>query len=127
MRKSLVILALAAGPALGLGPAARAADAARGRELFARECASCHGPGGRGDGPVGQALAAKGTPPRDFTTGTFKFDPDRDGVRGTDADLDAVIRNGTSPYGGSPLMAPWSHLGDAAIADLVAFVRTLHP
>jgi mono/diheme cytochrome c family protein len=127
MKKPLAILALAAAPGLLLAPAARAADPERGRTLFAESCASCHGPGGRGDGPVGQALAAKGTPPRDFTSGDFKFDPDRDGVHGTDADLAAVIRNGTGPYGGSPLMAPWSHLGDAAIADLVAYIRTLRP
>jgi mono/diheme cytochrome c family protein len=120
-------LALAAAPALLLPAAAQAADAANGKQLFELNCASCHGVGGKGDGPTGQALAAQGTPPRDFTKADFKFDADKDGRPGTDADLAAVIENGAGPYGGSPLMAPWSHLGDPAIADLVAYIRTLHP
>ncbi len=36
-----------------------------GQELFLRYCASCHGPEGRGDGPVAASLA---TPPPDLTT-----------------------------------------------------------
>lgn len=36
----------------------------QGAELFARYCASCHGLGGRGDGPVAGALT---TPPPDLT------------------------------------------------------------
>ena len=127
MTKSLAILALPAALGLLLPPAARAADAANGKTLFEQNCSSCHGVGGKGDGPTGQALAAQGTPPRDFTKGDFKFDADKDGIPGTDADLAAVIENGSGPYGGSPLMAPWSHLGDAAIADLVAYIRTLRP
>jgi high-affinity iron transporter len=39
------------------------ADPARGAALFAAECASCHGPQGRGDGPAGQALDPR---PADF-------------------------------------------------------------
>lgn len=116
--------------ALGLAvlPAtAGAADAANGKTLFEANCASCHGVGGKGDGPTGVALAAQGTPPRDFTKAEFKFDVDKDGKAGTDADLAAVIKNGAGAYGGSPLMAPWAHLGDAAIADLVAHIRTFHP
>jgi mono/diheme cytochrome c family protein len=38
---------------------------ATGRELFGRECASCHGPEGKGDGPAGKALNPR---PRDFTS-----------------------------------------------------------
>ena len=122
-------LALAVGLLAAALPASRAdaADAANGKVLYEQNCVSCHGPGGKGDGPTGQALAAAGTPPRDFTTADFKFDADEDGKPGSDADLTAVIKNGAGPYGGSPLMAPWSHLGDAGIADLVAYIRTLHP
>jgi mono/diheme cytochrome c family protein len=124
-RAPALALALAAGL---LAPAfARAADAANGKLLFEQNCASCHGTGGKGDGPTGVALATQGTPPRDFTKADFKFDTDKDGKAGTDADLSAVIRNGAGAYGGSPLMAPWSHLGDAALADLVAHIRTFHP
>ncbi|MDU8911617.1 cytochrome c [Aestuariicoccus sp. MJ-SS9] len=35
-----------------------------GRMLFAENCASCHGPGGRGDGPHAASL---NTPPADLT------------------------------------------------------------
>jgi mono/diheme cytochrome c family protein len=38
---------------------------ARGRELYDRECATCHGPQGRGDGPGGKALDPR---PRDFSS-----------------------------------------------------------
>jgi mono/diheme cytochrome c family protein len=39
---------------------------ARGRELYDRECATCHGPDGKGDGPGGRALNPR---PRDFSSG----------------------------------------------------------
>jgi mono/diheme cytochrome c family protein len=39
--------------------------AARGKELFQTNCASCHGPQGRGDGPAAAALNPK---PRNFTS-----------------------------------------------------------
>ncbi len=121
---SLCLAALAFG--LSADPA-RAADAANGRVLYDLNCVSCHGTGGKGDGPTGAALASQGTPARDFTRAEFVYDTDRDGKSGTDADLHAVIENGAGAYGGSPLMAPWAHLGDAAIADIVAHIRTFHP
>jgi mono/diheme cytochrome c family protein len=103
-----------------------AGDPAKGKPVFEQNCASCHGVGGKGDGPTGVALAAQGTPPRDFTKAEFKFDADKDGKPGSDADLTLVIKNGAGAFGGSPLMAPWGHLGDATIADLVAYIRTFH-
>jgi mono/diheme cytochrome c family protein len=130
MSKSFLAFGLAAGLAasgLLVPAAAQAADAANGKTLFEQNCASCHGTGGKGDGPTGVALAAQGTHPRDFTKADFKFDTDKDGKVGTDADLANVIKNGAGAYGGSPLMAPWGHLGDAAIADLIAHIRTFHP
>ena len=104
--------------------AARAAgDPAKGKVLFETNCATCHGVSGKGDGPVGAALQP---PPRDFTKGEFKFDTDKDGKTGTDADLTNVIKNGAAAFGGSPMMAPWAQLPDSDIADLIAYVRTFH-
>ncbi len=108
--------------ALATAPAAEAADAAAGKGVYAANCVSCHGEAGDGKGPVGAALKPA---PRDFSKGEFKFDADGDGKAGTDADLVAVIRNGAAQYGGSPLMAPWGHLSDADIENVVAHIRTL--
>ncbi len=108
---------------LFVGTAASAeGNVENGNTLFQANCATCHGPGGKGDGPVGQALQP---PPRDFTVGDFKFDADGDGTPGTDADLLEVIKKGAGAYGGSPLMAPWGHLPESDINDLMAFIRTL--
>jgi hypothetical protein len=63
--------------------------------------------------------------PRDLSRGEFKFDPDKDGRTGTDADLAAVIKNGAAAFGGSPLMTPWAHLQEVEIQDLVAYIRLL--
>ena len=103
-----------------------AGDVAAGNARFQALCVSCHGPGGKGDGPTGLALAAAGQPaPRDFTVGEFKFDANKDGEVGTDADLAEVIRNGAAPYGGNPLMAPNPTLSDDDISNLIAFIRSL--
>lgn len=102
---------------------ALAADVAAGKAKYDTFCLSCHGPEGKGDGPVGAALNPK---PRDFSTGDFKFDADKDGTAGTDADLKLVIKNGAAAYGGSPMMAPWgATLSEQDLENLVAFVRSL--
>jgi mono/diheme cytochrome c family protein len=114
--------ALAAGTFLAT-PAAAAGDAAAGKAKYDMFCATCHGPGGKGDGPVGASLNPK---PRDFSKGEFKFDTDGDGKPGTDADLKNVVKNGGGAYGGSAMMAPWgATLSEADLANVVAFVRTL--
>lgn len=55
------ITALLSAPAL---QAEEALTAASGADLYAQLCASCHGPEGRGDGPVAATLS---TPPADLT------------------------------------------------------------
>jgi len=75
----------------------QAADVARGAQVFAQYCATCHGPQGLGDGPVGKTL---NPPPRNFQEGKFKY-----GM--TSKDHFEVISNGAASKGGSPLMAPW--------------------
>ncbi len=106
----------------GMAPAAFAGDVAAGKTSYTINCFACHGETGKGDGPVGVALQP---PPRDFSGGEFVFDTDGDGVKGSDADLTNVIKNGAMKYGGSPLMAPWATLSDDEIANLIAFVRSL--
>ena len=115
---------LVAGLALAALPfAAQAAgDAAAGKTTFDTLCATCHGPQGKGDGPAGAALNPK---PRDFSVGEFKYDTDKDGKAGTDADLANIIKNGAGAYGGSPLMAPWGHLSETDIQNVIAYVHSL--
>ena len=110
--------------ALALPGAALAGDAAAGKKTYDTLCFTCHGTSGKGDGPVGAVLNPK---PRDFTEGDFKLDADKDGTPGSDADLALVIKNGAAPYGGSAVMAPWGHLSDEDVANLVAYIRSLKP
>lgn len=42
----------------------------RGREIFLERCVSCHGPAGRGDGPLAKGLT--GPPPRDLAGEPWK-------------------------------------------------------
>ncbi|UCE87627.1 MAG: cytochrome c [Deltaproteobacteria bacterium] len=117
----VVVIAAAAGSLLA--PAlAFAGDAAAGKKVYEVNCVSCHGTTGKGDGPVGVALDPR---PRDFSTAEFKFDTNGDGTAGSDVDLAGVIKNGGGKYGGSPLMAPWAHLPDSDIQNLIAYIRTL--
>lgn len=111
--------------ALSIPSAAVAADVAAGKAKFMELCVSCHGEGGKGDGPTGKALAAAGQPaPRDFTVGDFKFDTDKDGKPGTDADLKNVVSKGALAFGGNAMMAPVV-LNDTDMANVIAFIRSL--
>ena len=120
------ILAALAGIALVAFLAAPAF--ADGKTNFETLCASCHGPQGAGDGPAGAALNPA---PRNFQVGDFVLDANGNGTPGEDEDLLLVIKNGGGGYktvdgrAGNPAMAPWGHMGDDAIKDLVAHVRSL--
>lgn len=92
---------------------------ARGRAVFAQNCANCHGPEGRGDGPQVKDKNfknANGTParPRDLTQGLYKGggEPDR---------LYARIVLGIP---GTPMPAT-TNLSPQDLDALIAFVRSL--
>jgi mono/diheme cytochrome c family protein len=115
---------LAALAALLAPTSALAADLEKAKGLYTINCASCHGDTGKGDGPV--AVAVPPPPPRDFTVGDFKYDADKDGTIGSDADLKAVIAKGAGAFGGNMMMAAWAGLlSDEDIDGLVAYIRTL--
>jgi len=78
------------------------ADAAldKGKEIYngVGACSACHGAMGKGDGPAGGALTPK---PANFSLGSFKYDTNKDGTVGTEADLLDVVTKGAAAFGGS--------------------------
>ena len=113
---SALVLAIAPSAALAAG------DLAKGQATFKMYCETCHGASGKGDGPGAAGLQPA---PRDFTKGQFKFDADKNGKTGEDADLKGVISKGAFEFGGSPLMAPWAGvLSDSDIDNVIAYIRS---
>ncbi len=98
-------------------PAARPAEgtAAAGRTLYGENgCASCHGPSGRGDGPVARTLAI---PPRDFKDAQ-SFRNGRD-----EASIAATLATGIDRNGAK--MPAFNHLSETERRGLALFVLSL--
>jgi len=85
------------------------ASIANGKKLAEANCVSCHGPGGKGDGPAAAALPPP--KPADWTSPKIKAE--------TDGELFWKISNG----GGA--MPPWKHLPEKDRWDLVNYIRSL--
>jgi copper transport protein len=92
---------------------ADAASIARGQDVFTANCAQCHGPGGKGDGPAGAGLA---TPPADLTSSHARAHLDQD--------FFYWIVNGIR---GSAMPAFGGQLTDNQIWDVINYLRTLQP
>jgi mono/diheme cytochrome c family protein len=91
-------------------------DAAAGAQLYATYCASCHGPEGKGDGPVAATLNPR---PANHTDHVYMGSL-------SDEHLYQVISKGGASVGKSPLMAPWGGVvNDQGIRDLIAHIRKL--
>jgi len=91
---------------------------ARGREIFAQACASCHGPQGRGDGQ--QAMTDNlGYPikPRDLTAGVFK---------GSSESRELYNRI-VAGLPGSPMPSFAGVYTDEQLWDLIHYVQSLVP
>jgi putative copper resistance protein D len=91
---------------------ASVASIASGQTLYTQKCVACHGPLGKGDGPIGHTL---NPPPADLSMHVMP------GVH-SDGDLFGWITNG---YPGSAMPAFDRSLGDKQRWDLVNFIRTL--
>src|SRR6266478_6637399 len=92
-----------------------------GARVFARRCAVCHGPDGRGNGPAAPSLIPR---PRDFTGGQFKYKSTVAGRPPSDADLIRVVANGLD----ASAMPHWRDILDsAALRAVVDYVKSLSP
>ncbi len=90
----------------------------RGWEVYAQNCAGCHGTEGKGDGPAAPYLYPK---PRDFTSGAFRVTSTPTGSLPTDEDLFRVITEGMP----GSAMPSWELLPENDRWALVAFMKTL--
>lgn len=91
-------------------------DPARGKAIYEKNCALCHGPAGQGNGPMSSGLSPQ---PKDLTNKAVT------GKR-SDWEVYLVIRDGGKVLGLSPQMFSYKTiLKDQEIRDVAAFVRTL--
>jgi len=91
-------------------------SAEAGAETYVTLCATCHGPGGNGEGPAAAGLNPK---PARHTDGVYMNGLSTEHIR-------TVVRDGGPAVGKSPLMAPWGpSLTDGQLDDMVAYVRSL--
>jgi mono/diheme cytochrome c family protein len=94
---------------------------AKGKDVFAQNCASCHGDSGAGDGTCAQFLIPH---PRDFTKGVFRFKTTPAGELPTDQDLFRTVSLGLHATG----MPPWRYLlTDEDRWAAVQYLKTLSP
>ncbi len=86
-------------------------DAAKGKSIYQSKCVTCHGPEGKGDGPVGKALKP---PAGDFSSAESK--------NKSPEELQAIIENGVPKTS----MAAWGkQLKETEVQDVLAYVLTL--
>ena len=101
------------------GPAAKASAPSaamleRGRASYVKNCAACHGEGGRGDGPAAGVMKP---PPRDHTDAAYMSTL-------SDKDIADIIRMGGA-LKGKPLMPGAPQINGEELTALVAHVRSL--
>src|SRR4029077_2679078 len=115
------------GALLGLGIALRfpllpspfpAQDTTKGKAVYVKWCAGCHGEGGAGDGPAAARMLPR---PRNFTGAIYKIRTTASGELPTDADLMRAIDEGLP---GSAMPAWKGRLSDAERRDVAAYIKT---
>jgi mono/diheme cytochrome c family protein len=97
-----------------LAKAAPEGDPAKGKEIFQTNCAACHGPEGKGNGPAAAALDPK---PRNLSDADYVSTLSNE-------HLVKVITEGGASVGKSPMMAAWGGiLSENDILNVIAYVR----
>lgn len=94
---------------------AGAGDAAKGKAVFTKSCAGCHGESGKADGGASAALNPK---PKDLSDKAYNAKLD-------DAYLHNVISKGGPAVGKAPVMPPFAQLKDQDVDDVIAYIRSL--
>jgi len=103
-------------PATGHAPKVDEARLKRGQEIYTHYCVSCHGEGGKGDGPGGANLPIK---PQDLTIGAVMNPLPHEF-------LHRVISDGPQSVGLSSLMPPFKpQISDWQIDEVIDYIRTL--
>ena len=94
--------------------AADATSIAAGKQVYDKQCASCHGDKGKGDGQMGEELNPK---PADLTDADWKHGS-------TDGEIFTLVRDGSKNTG---MRAYGRKLTTHQMWDVVNYVRTLGP
>jgi cbb3-type cytochrome c oxidase subunit III len=89
-----------------------AASIEEGRKIYARNCASCHGPGGKGDG----SMALGGSTPADLTDDKWDHGS-------SDGEIFVVIRDGVS----ADMEGYKDKLSEKQIWQVINYIRSLGP
>ncbi len=110
--------ALILGVLVAAAARAEVGDPKAGAAIYEHHCAFCHGSKGWGDGPGAALFDPR---PRDFRPGLFKIRSTQTGELPTDEDLIRTVTNGMPGTG----MPSFRHLGEQAIRDVVAYIKTL--
>jgi mono/diheme cytochrome c family protein len=102
------------------GKVVPAAVLAEGEQAYIQYCRACHGDAGDGKGPAARGLRP---PPRDFTTGVFKFASVPAGTLPVDADFHRIVRFGLH----GTAMLDWDGIPEAKVQHIIQYLKTLSP
>lgn len=92
----------------------------RGMQVFQAYCVGCHGPSGKGDGPMASPLARDfGVRPTDLTAGSYV-------AQKSEEELKKAILGGGKAVHRTAYMPAWSQtLSPGQVDDLVAYIREI--
>jgi mono/diheme cytochrome c family protein len=106
---------------LGILTRAQSSPSSRGKEVYEKHCAECHGVTGKGDGPAAHLMMPH---PRDFSAAKYKIRTTETGSLPSDEDLTRSVRQGL--YGSA--MPAWQKLlSDDDIRSVVAYLKAFSP
>jgi mono/diheme cytochrome c family protein len=96
-----------------------AATLNEGRVAYLQYCRACHGENGDGKGPAAPGLRP---PPRDFSSGSFKFAGVLDQKEPRDEDIVRIVRDGLH----GTAMVGWE-VPDQKLDAIIQYIKTLSP